>query len=194
MGWTSYVASHYKNGKVDRKAEMDEIFTQKEHDGYPEMRVLKSVMVGSTYYAAVNVKDSKKNTNQTFGVVALTSTRLTNGMNFAYKDMGESMGPYYYDCPESILNLLSPTDNEYALEWRKRCREKIKAKKEKRDKASLPVGTTIRYKRFDGRVVVLTKTAPAYQFKRPFWYNAELNVYVPSRRIPENFEIIKEEK
>ena len=24
MGWTSYRATHYKNGKVDRKAEMDE--------------------------------------------------------------------------------------------------------------------------------------------------------------------------
>ena len=26
MGWTSYAATHYKNGKIDRKAECDNIF------------------------------------------------------------------------------------------------------------------------------------------------------------------------
>ena len=34
MGWTSYHADLYKNGKVDRKKEMDNTYTQTEHDGY----------------------------------------------------------------------------------------------------------------------------------------------------------------
>lgn len=36
MGWTSYRATYYKkDGSVDRKKEMDELWTQKESDGCP---------------------------------------------------------------------------------------------------------------------------------------------------------------
>jgi len=43
--------------------------------------------------------------------------------------MTETMGPYQYDCPERILKLLTPTDNEYALKWRERCWENIRKRK-----------------------------------------------------------------
>ncbi len=33
------------------------------------------------------------------------------------------MGPYSYDCPAAILDLLTVTDNENALAWRAKCRE-----------------------------------------------------------------------
>lgn len=36
--------------------------------------------------------------------------------------LDENMGPYYYGCPASILDLLSPTANENALKWRAECR------------------------------------------------------------------------
>ncbi|MCL6560684.1 MAG: hypothetical protein K6U74_18200, partial [Firmicutes bacterium] len=49
--------------------------------------------------------------------------------NFGYKDMEESMGPYQYDCPERILRLLTPTENEYALKWREKCWENIQKRK-----------------------------------------------------------------
>lgn len=55
-------------------------------------------------------------------MVMLTSTR--NGTEFAYKDMDETCGPCAYDCPESILKLLSPTDSQWANEWREKCRAK----------------------------------------------------------------------
>ena len=42
--------------------------------------------------------------------------------NFGYKDMSEHMGPARYDCPEKILDLLTETDCEHAIEWRARCR------------------------------------------------------------------------
>ena len=51
MGWTEYHASHYKNGKVDRKAECNAYFLEGLNEGFFD--VLKSSMVGSTYYAAV---------------------------------------------------------------------------------------------------------------------------------------------
>lgn len=103
MGWTAYRATYYKkDGSVNRKKEMDERWSQKEHDGYPELNVLKSRMVGSVYYAAIEVKRNG-NREEVFGTVALTSTGWDDGMNFGYKDMDESMGPYCYDCPKSIL-------------------------------------------------------------------------------------------
>lgn len=49
--------------------------------------------------------------------------------NFCYKDMDESMGPYYTNCPERILKLLTPTEHEYAKSWRAECWAKINAKK-----------------------------------------------------------------
>ena len=45
-----------------------------------------------------------------------------------YKDMEESMGPYECDCPALILDLLTPTDRDYALHWRARCSENIAAR------------------------------------------------------------------
>lgn len=52
-----------------------------------------------------------------------------SGNNFSYKDMDETMIPCYYDCPESILKLLSDTNNENALEYRRLCREKRRKRK-----------------------------------------------------------------
>lgn len=39
--------------------------------------------------------------------------------------LSEHMGPCEADCPVAILDLLTPTDSQYALEWRARCREKL---------------------------------------------------------------------
>ena len=89
--------------------------------------------------------------------------------------MEESMGPCYYDCPVSILNVLSPTDSEFANNWREACRQKAKgASKLLR---SLPVGARIKvtmpfdtrlYKK--GEQVELQKYKPAYG--NAFWRTA----------------------
>jgi len=49
--------------------------------------------------------------------------------NFGFKDMDENMGPFNHDCPERILNLLTPTSNGLANKWRYRCREMLERKK-----------------------------------------------------------------
>lgn len=52
MGWTSYHATHYKkNGTIDRKAECDAYFMDGLNAGH--YRVVKSALVGSVYYAAI---------------------------------------------------------------------------------------------------------------------------------------------
>jgi hypothetical protein len=37
---------------------------------------------------------------------------------WGYKDMDETMGPYYFDCPKAVIEAVGPTDNEHALKWR----------------------------------------------------------------------------
>ena len=121
MGWTGYYATHYKNGKIDRKAECDAYFMEGLNRGH--FKVLKSSMVGTVYYAAIQnqVKYVGGSTYEplaeedkiTWGAVFLTQV---SGRDFYYKDMSEDMLPGYYDCPKGIIDLLSPTNNEYALE------------------------------------------------------------------------------
>ena len=60
-------------------------------------------------------------TRQVFVVICLLEYRPKDYWNFGYKDMDETMGPCYYNCPEKILRILSPTTNEYAIKWRKKC-------------------------------------------------------------------------
>lgn len=159
MGWTSYYAKFYKNGKIDRKAECDDYFRRNAE--YYEL--LKSSMVGTTYYGAVRNKKNQK----VFAVVFLTSV---DGYEFYYKDMTESCNPYSYDCPKSILNLLSDTDNEFALSWRQKCYENIEKQKNKNSLNNLPLGSVIEitlpfslshYEK--GETVQLTK--------EKFWHN-----------------------
>lgn len=142
MGWTEYHASCYKNGKVDRKAEMDTYYNWE--DEHRKVEVLKSSMVGSTYYAAVKSINKTNGYEGVNAVICLTSTNNKDYFNFAYKDMDESCGPYKCDCPKGILDLLTPTKNEYALEWRKQCYENLAAKKNPNAFNKLPVGTIIK--------------------------------------------------
>ena len=154
MGWTSYHASYYKKGRIDRKAECDSIFNDDmvnwgdERKVIGKFEVLKSSMVGSTYYAAVKrtkfATDTTPEDVRVFAVICLTSTNMKDYYNFAYKDMDESCGPGDCDCPKSILDLLSPTDNEWANVWRKACYERIEKKKSKNSFSKLPVGTVIK--------------------------------------------------
>lgn len=133
MGWTEYRASYFKSGKIDRKAECDAYFLEGHNRGHFD--VLKSVVIGSVYYAAIKNRmrylgesDSYEpiDDGKVWCAIFLTSI---SGNNFSYKDMDETMIPCYYDCPESILKLLSDTNNENALEYRRLCREKKKEKK-----------------------------------------------------------------
>lgn len=43
----------------------------------------------------------------------------------------ESMGPCEDNCPRHILDLLTPTDKEHALDWRRRCAENLKRRSRK---------------------------------------------------------------
>lgn len=56
-----------------------------------------------------------------------------DGHGWGYKDVDESMGPYEISFPYTWLDLLTPTDSQYANEWRAR----VKARGEKLQKATV---------------------------------------------------------
>ena len=165
MGWDYTHATHYtRTGAIDKKAEIDELYTWQ--------------------------NDTKKYEVETFAAVALTHTNNRDYFNFGVKTMEESMGPCEDHCPASILSLLSPTDSEYANNWRERCRKNIEAKKDPHALKNLPVGAVIRFTLHTGESIELLKHAAAYQFKRPFWFCQSSGRYMPATRIPANYEVV----
>jgi len=76
-------------------------------------------------YLAFEDIDHTTGKREVFAVVCLIHYYPKSYHNFGYKDMEESVGPYNYKCPERILKLLTPTTNEFALKWRKKCWERI---------------------------------------------------------------------
>lgn len=140
MGWTTISATHYKrNGTVDR---LKEVYDMWEVENHGKTHVLKMSLVGSVVYGAIQNVD----TGVVWGLVVLTSAKDDE---FSYKDMDDTCGPNYYDCPISILKLLSPTDSEYANEWRKKCyynaRVRTLRARFKRELDKLPTETVIEF-------------------------------------------------
>lgn len=52
---------------------------------------------------------------------------------WGYKDMCESMHPYYYDCPLKYLGMVPDTSEGACAEWRKEVRAHHERKKASRD-------------------------------------------------------------
>lgn len=61
--------------------------------------------------------------NDVVGVVCLIHYDNKAYHNVGIKVMDETMQPYYYNCPKSIRNLLTPTENANAKAWRNQCIE-----------------------------------------------------------------------
>lgn len=81
-------------------------------------RVIDAALKGNVVYAAVR----EHNGDQVFGLVLYTERHA--GVLYT-KAVTEEMGPGDFDCPARILALLSPTDSDYAQEWRARCRARL---------------------------------------------------------------------
>lgn len=119
MGWLSIQSL---GGHAGPRAYLDHQFTHE--DEQLRSRVLRSSIVRRVYYAAIeHVRPCEM--GEVWACVCLIryNPKARDGFIFAYKDMEESMGPYSYDCPATILDLLTATDNENALAWRAKCRE-----------------------------------------------------------------------
>ncbi|NNM77994.1 hypothetical protein HJG53_13890 [Sphingomonas sp. ID1715] len=90
-----------------------------------QARVLRSEVVGQTYYAAVEL--TRAESVEVIGLVCLLdfNPAVPTG-SWGYKDMDEAMGPNEAACPARILDLLTPTTAPYAIAWRERCRANLR--------------------------------------------------------------------
>lgn len=77
-----------------------------------------------TAYLAVNTIEKDTGKRYTWASVVLLSY-APGPFGFCEKHISEDMGPVESKCPKSILQILSPTESEYAREWRGRCWENI---------------------------------------------------------------------
>lgn len=174
MGWDFEYCSGTPS-KAYVKERMEDTFTWEKEDG-TKLTILKSVIVGSAWYGALETVKP----NGTITVTAVTAMLSIRHGEWGCKVMDETEGPYLYECPDSILNMLTPTDNAYAMEWRKTCR--VYTKKKKRLK-ELPFGAIISIPWGDGDTMTLTKRHPRYQFKKA-WWEAPNGSYVKKTDIP----------
>lgn len=157
------------------------------------LRLIKSSCVGRVYYAAVQPY-GENGPEPVTAVICLFrwNPRASDGFVFGYKDMGENAGPCEANCPEAILDLLEPTDNEYANRWRSRCRDAARLRKRQ-----LPDGSLIR---FDEPISFTDGTAQqqfrTYKSGRQFTLVSTDNrkSYRISRLLEREFHIVTEPK
>jgi len=121
-----------------------EFFEKQWNRETPELsqKILACYATWTTAYMAFEIKTPEK--REVVGVVCQLRhvPRAKDGYNFGYKDMDETVGPCEFRCPATILALLTPTTHEYALDWRKRCQERI----DKRAKApSVKAGDWVKF-------------------------------------------------
>ena len=116
MGWTSI----YDVNKDEVHAEVENLFQRDKIAGTNEKRfaILLHTNYGSTHYLAV--RDNTTNTTHAFIILTHYDSK---DRCFTYKDLCEDMGCEYRGAPMKILDLLSDTDNEIALQWRNNVRD-----------------------------------------------------------------------
>jgi len=123
MGWTGL---HRQPGLSDREFfEREFPIALGEHGQIVACATRPGMDGNRVFYAAVrNNPDAPHAPGQTWALVVLTH-RSGGYHNFAYKEMGETMGPAEDDAPAAVLDALTPTDNQWANEWRGRCRANL---------------------------------------------------------------------
>ena len=129
MGWLSMpLSSMFPH--TGPKAYLDAQFTYDNRDADGKGKALRviasSCLRNKVWYAAV-VPSTDGTDEPAFAAVCLVSwnPRAKDGFVFAYKDMTEHAGPCEAECPERILSLLGDTDDPGALDWRRRCLERL---------------------------------------------------------------------
>ena len=89
------------------------------------LKTIKSCWTGNNLWAVQEYTyDQGEKAGQTVRFIALYLCRRRKNTRdgWGYKDMDESAGPSYYNCPISYLDMV-PDPGGYATEWRAKVRE-----------------------------------------------------------------------
>lgn len=93
-----------------------------------------------------------------YGLVVLFTRK--NG-EFGYKDMTECMGPYYYNAPARLLDMLdklAPNAPQSALDWRAKCRAVLADKR--KPKPKLAPGSIVQFPHVKGQFELIMPIGP----------------------------------
>jgi len=130
MGWTG-MSPRYDG---DKKKWLEDQFTG-EHSHLSDLSIKGSTAYGIYWW-------NEGNSTKHEAIVILISCRKDE---WAYKDMGESALPYYFDAPRKLLDRLDQLGqpfNDNARQWRDRCRENLSTKHE-----AIPSGALVKFAR-----------------------------------------------
>ena len=130
MGWT-----FTNKGSQTTKEYFEHAFNYDKPAEGRSGKIIRFSATWTTAYMAYEVKvpatDTLPAKTDVIAIVCLIRhvPNAVDGYTFGYKDMDESMGPSESRCPKTILELLTPTDSQYAKDWRARCWEHINKRK-----------------------------------------------------------------
>lgn len=97
--------------------------------------------------------------------------------------MNETCGPCECNCPKRILDLLTPTSNETAKEWRNRCHEALEAKHKSAWLKKLPLGSKVVWTDHKGDVHILCETCTSISIKTWFWFDEKRGCYIKKSQV-----------
>lgn len=124
MGWT------YEHCEPNLRAEIELVKGLFEHETEDLVQTpVYHTRRGNVHYLAVKTTRKAEGTSIVFGVVVLTTHDSEDYFNFGHREIDETEGPCYTQAPARLIRMLTPTDSEYANEWRKRCLENSRGAK-----------------------------------------------------------------
>lgn len=103
-------------------------FTSLSKEGYTKV-IACEIVNGTTAYLAVEEVKIQNGSYQRRVYPLICSLYYQKGYyNFAVEAMTEEEGPYLYEAPAKILQLLTPPSSQQGQRWREKCWENIKKK------------------------------------------------------------------
>jgi hypothetical protein len=134
VGWT-YLANSTRSNVIT------EVLSDRHHE------TVDHAIVGNTVWAVKKIPDREdippEYRGKRFIACFLIRGNGEPGFRWGYKDMDESSGPYYYDCPLRFLEAV-PDPGGYATKWREKVVAWHRSKAARRARvAALRVGEQI---------------------------------------------------
>lgn len=126
MGWT------FPYGATRRQV-IDELTREQTNAAGGYFRTLRKCLRGNTMYALHETGPKPDGSSQKWIGVYLLQRDARDG-TWGYKDMDESMHPYYYNCPVSYLNEADEATTKGAKEWRAEVRRQAEERKKQNAK------------------------------------------------------------
>lgn len=105
-----------------RESIRDEVTRTLERPNGGHLKTLRSSFSGNTLWVLHEIRKAEEDGSEIIRFIACYRLSRYKG-EWGYKDIDESMGPCYYDCPISYLDGATEPMNEDAAEWRKSARE-----------------------------------------------------------------------